>query len=201
MSISPAKINYKIYQGSTFKETFRWEAQTKGYTNITNISKTAPCVITTSNTHTIPQGWRFRVTDVLGMTQINQTSEDNFYLASSVTNNTITINSINSTNFNNYNGGGVISYNLPVPLAGFTGILQIRENISSPTTILQLTSAAGGGMIINDTNKFISITIPAITTAEFNFNSAIYGIELTSSLGEVFPLIIGNITVIKEVVR
>ena len=132
MSISPARINYKIYQGSTFKETFRWESQTKGYVNITNISKSAPCVITTSSTHTIPLGWRFRVTDVVGMNQINQPSEDSFYLATSVTNNTITINSLNSSNFSNYNNGGIVSYNLPVSLAGFTGVLQARETLSSP---------------------------------------------------------------------
>ena len=201
MTISPAKINYKIYQGSTFKETFRWESQTKGYINITNISKAAPCVITTSTTHSIPVGWRFRITDVVGMNQINQAGEDNFYIASSTTNNTITINSLNSTNFTNYSSGGIISYNLPVPLVGFTGILQIRETLSNSTVLHQLTSAVNGGMIINTTDNFISITIPAVTTAQFNFTSAVYGIELTSSAGEVFPLITGNITLIKEIVR
>jgi len=201
MSISPARINLRIYQGSTFRETFRWEAQTKGYIPISSISKTAPCVITTNGTHDIPNGWRFRVTDVLGMTQINQPSEDDFYLASNVTSNTIAINNINSINFSNYVSGGTISYNLPIPLNNFTAVFQIRENISSPTVIKELTSSAGGGIIIDNVNKVISVTISAADTTNFTFATAIYGLELTGLDGEIIPLIGGNISLIKEVVR
>jgi hypothetical protein len=45
--MTPAKINYKIYQGSTFQEAYRWESETKTYLHITNIAKSAPCIITT----------------------------------------------------------------------------------------------------------------------------------------------------------
>lgn len=201
MSITPAKISYKIYQGSTFKETFRWESQTKNYIQISNISKSAPCVITTSAVHTLPQNWRFRVTDVIGMTQINQISDDQYYLASSISNNTVTINSLNSSNFNNYNSGGIISYNIPVPINGFSAVMQLRETIDSTAVLYQLTSAVGGGIVINSTDYTITITIPAATTAGFNFTTAVYGLELTSSSGEVFPLITGTMVLVKEIVR
>jgi hypothetical protein len=201
MSITPARINLRIYQGSTFKETFRWESQTKAYVPISNISKAAPCVITTSNTHNIPTGWRFRVTDVVGMNQINQTSEDQFYLANSVTSNTITINALNSSNFNTYTSGGTISYNVPVGLANFTGLFQMRENINSTTVLKQLTSAPNQGIVIDNTNKIITITISAADTTTFDFSSAVYGLELTSGTGEVFPLITGTISLVKEIVR
>jgi hypothetical protein len=39
---APTKANLKIYQGSTFREVFRWESYTKVYVPITGISKTAP---------------------------------------------------------------------------------------------------------------------------------------------------------------
>jgi hypothetical protein len=201
MSITPARINLRVYQGSTFKETFRWESQTKAYVSISNISKEAPCVITTSSIHSIPAGWRFRVTDVLGMNQINQPSEDQFYLANSVTNNTITINNLNSSNFNTYTSGGTISYNVPVGLNNFTGLFQMRENINSPTVLKQLTSAPGQGIVIDNTNKIITITISAADTTTFDFSSAVYGLELTSGSGEVFPLITGTISLVKEIVR
>lgn len=201
MSITPARINLKIYQGSTFRETFRWESQTKAYVSISNITKSAPCIITTSNTHNIPTSWRFRVTDVAGMNQINQTTEDQFYLANTVTSNTITINTLNSINFNNYTSGGTISYNVPVSLANFTAIFQMRENINSTTTLKQLTSAPNQGIVIDDTNKLITITINATDTSNFNFPSAVYGLELTSPTGEVFSLITGTISLIKEIVR
>ena len=37
--MQPAKINYKIYQGSTFQETLRWESETKTYVPISAITK------------------------------------------------------------------------------------------------------------------------------------------------------------------
>jgi hypothetical protein len=201
MSITPARINLKIYQGSTFKETFRWESQTKAYVPISNISKAAPCVITTSSTHNIPSGWRFRVTDVAGMNQINQSSEDQFYLANTVTSNTITINELNSTNYTAYTSGGTISYNVPVSLANFSALFQMRENINSTSVLKQLTSAPGQGIVIDNNNKIITINITAADTTNFNFASAVYGLELTSGTGEVFPLITGTISLVKEIVR
>lgn len=201
MSITPARVNLRIYQGSTFKETFRWESQTKAYVPISNISKAAPCVITTSNTHNIPAGWRFRVTDVVGMNQINQSSEDQFYLANIVTSNGITINALNSTNFTTYTSGGIISYNVPVSLANFTALFQMRENINSTTVIKQLTSAPNQGIVIDDNNKIITITISAADTTNFNFTSAVYGLELTSASGEVFPLLTGTVSLVREIVR
>lgn len=201
MSITPARVNLRIYQGSTFKETFRWESQTKAYVPISNISKAAPCVITTSNTHNIPAGWRFRVTDVVGMNQINQSSEDQFYLANTVTSNGITINALNSTNFTAYTSGGIISYNVPVSLANFTALFQMRENINSTTVIKQLTSAPDQGIVIDNNNKIITITISAADTTNFNFTSAVYGLELTSASGEVFPLLTGTVSLVREIVR
>lgn len=201
MSITPARVNLTIYQGSTFIETFRWESQTKGYVAISNISKSAPCVITTGTSHTIPEGWRFRVTDVLGMTQVNQSSDEQFYLASVITNNTISINSLNSNNFTDYTGGGTISYNLPVSLNGFTAVFQMRESIASTTVIKQLTSAANQGIIINNATKTINVTMSATDTAAFNFSNAVYGLELTSSAGEVFTLLTGTVSLVKEIVR
>lgn len=81
--MQPAKINYKVYQGSTFQESYRWETQTKVYVPISAITKAAPCVITTSTTHNLPVGWRFRVTGAGGMKEINSVGEDNYYLATS----------------------------------------------------------------------------------------------------------------------
>jgi hypothetical protein len=79
--MQPAKINYKIYQGSTFQETFRWESETKVYVPIQSIAKAAPCVITTSEPHNLPTGWRFRVVGAGGMKEINSVGEDAYYIS------------------------------------------------------------------------------------------------------------------------
>lgn len=83
--MQPAKINYKIYQGSTFQETFRWESETKVYVPIQSITKAAPCVITTTTAHNLPVGWRFRVTGAGGMKELNSVGEDAYYLATAYT--------------------------------------------------------------------------------------------------------------------
>lgn len=198
--MTPAKINYKIYQGSTFRETLRWESQTKGYANISAISKAAPCVITTSTNHTVPINWRVRVVGVAGMKEINQPSEEDYYLVTSVTNNTLTLNQINSANYTTYTSGGILEYNLPIPLAGYTAQMQIRQTLDSATSILELTNT-NGGIILDTTNYTISIFITATQTRAFTFPTAVYSLELTDSSGVVTTLVTGNLTLVQEVTR
>jgi hypothetical protein len=198
--MTPAKINYKIYQGSTFFETFRWESQTKSYATISNIAKSAPCVITTSANHNIPVNWRVRVTGVAGMKEINQPAEDDYYLITEVTTNTATINQLNSTGFSNYTSGGILEWNLPVPLTGYTAQMQIRETLDSTTTIAELTSS-NGGILIDEQNYTISITMLPAQTRAFAFPTAVYSLELTNPSGVVTTFLAGNLTLVQEVTR
>ena len=199
MTMTPAKINYKIYQGSTFKEVFRWESQTKQYANISAITKAAPCVITTTANHTIPTGWRVRVNGVVGMKEINMTAEDSYYIVTAAGSNTITLNQVNSAGYTTYTSGGVVEWNTPVPLTGFTAKMQIRETIDS-SVILELTHL-NGGISIDTANYTITVTMTSAQTALFNFPTAIYSLELTDSNGDVTTFIQGNLTLIQEVTR
>ena len=47
----PVKVNFKIYQGSTFREVLRWESSTRVYKQIGSIAKTAPVEISTVSAH------------------------------------------------------------------------------------------------------------------------------------------------------
>jgi hypothetical protein len=198
--MQPAKINYKIYQGSTFQETLRWESETKTYVPISAITKDAPCVITTS-AHTIPVGWRVRVTNVAGMKEINTVGDDAYYLVTGKTSTTVSLNKVNSLGYTTYTSGGVIEYNTPVPLTGYTALMQIRETLESTTVIHQMTSAAGNGIILSTLDSTIFLTIPAAITTNFSFDSAVYSLELTNSSGVVTPFMAGNLTLVKEVTR
>lgn len=197
--MTPAKINYKIYQGSTFKEVYRWESQTKQYANITAITKAAPCVIT-APAHTIPQGWRVRVTGVSGMKEINMVAEDSYYIATSVATNQVTLNQVNSSNYTTYTSGGVLEWNYPISLVGYTAKMQLRETVDSPTVILELTHL-NGGIILDTTNYTITVTMTSTQTAAFSFPTAVYSLELTDSSGNVTTFIQGNLTLIAEVTR
>lgn len=198
--MQPAKINYKIYQGSTFEQIYRWESETKVYVPISEISKDAPCVLTTSQQHELPLGWRFRVTGVSGMKEINSAA-DSYYTATGVTSNTVTINQINSTQYTQYISGGILEYNLPVPLTTYSARMQIRETVESPTVIYSATSNSGTSIIVDNINKTILISIPASVTKNFSFSNAVYSVELYESEDSVIPFLLGNLTLVPEVTR
>jgi hypothetical protein len=193
---APVKLNLKVYQGSTYRETLRWETSEKVYTPIVNITRAAPMVVT-ATAHGAPAGWRVKITNCLGMTQAN-TSD--YIAASAVTTDSLTFNSVNSLSYTAYTTSGVLEYNKPVDLTGYTARMQLREKITSSTTLLELTSA-NGGVVLDNANKTITIIITATQTAELNFNTAVYNLELVSNGGEVTSMLYGSVSLIKEVTR
>jgi hypothetical protein len=198
--MQPAKLNYKIYQGSTFEEMYRWESETKVYVPIESVSKSAPCVITTAQPHALPQGWRFRVIGAGGIKELNSIG-DSFYLATSVTASTVTINQTNSLQYTAYTSGGVIEYNQPVPLGSYSARMQIRETVDSPTVIYSGTSGTGGHISLDLVSNTINIRIPAAVTQNFDFTTAVYSVELYEAGGLVIPFLAGNLTLVPEVTR
>ena len=194
---APSKINFKVYQGSTFSETLRWEGAEKTYVPITAITKAAPVVITTAG-HSIPVGWRTKVTNVLGMKEINSAETYNTVTAATAT--TVTINNINSLAYTDYTSSGVLEYNTPVDLGGFTARMQIRGKLEDTGVISELTTE-NGGILLDNTAKTIVLTISATATAAFTFSTAVYSLELVSSGGIVTPFCNGVLSLVKEVTR
>jgi tRNA threonylcarbamoyladenosine modification (KEOPS) complex Pcc1 subunit len=194
--MSPVKLNFKIYQGSTFNEVLRWESSKKVYKPITAITQAAPCVVTSTG-HALPDGWRVKITNVGGMTDIN--SADTYHVATKLTADTIELNSVNSLGFKAYTTGGVIEYNEPINLTGYSARMQIREKIDSAEVIKELTTE-NGGVSINTTDSTITLNISAVDTAAFTFTNAVYSLEMVSS-SIVTPFANGTLTLIKEVTR
>lgn len=199
--MQPAKINYKVYQGSTFSEMFRWESETKVYHKISSIAKSAPCVITVEDTPELPVGWRFRVVGAAGMKEINSVG-DSWYIATAVNlaDKKVEINQVNSLGYSNYNNGGVLEYNSPVSLSNYSARMQIRETVDSPTVIYSATTQ-NGDIQLDNTYKTIQVTIPAQATAQFEFATAVYSLELYTPGGVVIPFLVGNLTLVPEVTR
>ncbi len=191
----PTKLNFKIYQGSTFSEIIRWESATKVYKNITNISKSAPVVIT-SVSHGIPNDWRIKVSSVLGMKELNSSE---YVTSGSVTSSTVSINDINASGYADYISGGVLEYQQPVSLNGLTARMQIREKLSSDIVIQSLTTE-NGMIVLDNVNSTITISIPATTTATYTFKTAVYSIEIIN--GDVVTVLAnGTISLEQEVTR
>lgn len=192
---APVKLNFKIYQGSTFAETLRWESDVKVYVPIVNISRTAPMVVT-ATAHGVPQNWRVKITNALGMKEAN-TSD--YITATTVAENTLTFNAINALSYTTYISNGVLEYNQPIDLTGYTARMQIREKLSSTAVVKELTTE-NSGITIDPVNYTISINISAVDTALFNFKTAVYSLELVKA-DVVLPFIYGVITLESEVTR
>ena len=193
----PFKVNFKVYQGSTFSEPLRWEGSRKVYVPITGISKTAPIVVTLAEPLDAPNGWRVNITGVEGMKEIN--SSDAYHVVDSVSGNTFEINNINATRYTAYSAGGTVEYNEPVDLAGYIGRMQVRASIDSPEVLLELTTE-NGGIVVDNTQKTITINITYAQTAGFDFSTAVYSLELERD-GVVTPFVNGNLTLVREVTR
>lgn len=193
----PTKVNYKIIQGSTFQEVIRWESATKVFKTITGISKAAPTVVSCP-AHGMKVGGRFRITNVLGMKEIN-TDEDEYYIATNITTDDITIGDLNSLGFSTYTSGGVIEYYLPMALEGVTARMQIREKLTSSEIIDELTTE-NGKIVVNSTNGTITLKLSDANTAGYTFNSAVYSLEVATG-GTVVQLLTGTLTLVREVTR
>jgi hypothetical protein len=193
---APAKVNLIIYQGSTFTEVLRWESSIKSYKSITNITNAAPAIISVTG-HGVPDGWRVKIQNVLGMKEIN--SSDTYIKAKVLTSDTIELNDINAAGYSTYISGGILEYNTPISLVGITARMQIRDKLESTSVLLELTTE-NSGILVDDTNKTITINISAIITTELAWTTGVYSLEIINGT-IVSTLITGNVTVKKEITR
>jgi hypothetical protein len=122
-----------------------------------------------------------------------------YITASEVSATAVTFNSINSLAFTTYTGGGVLEYNQPVDLAGYTARMQIREKVTSETVLENLTTS-NGKILINNTSKTISMILSAASTEAYTWKSGVYSLEMEKD-GVVVPFIYGSVVVEREVTR
>lgn len=198
--MTPAKINFKVYQGSTFEQVLRWESETKVYVPITSITKSAPVQITVADAAKLPPlGWRVRVTNAGGMKELNM-SEGTYYLATNIAGSTVELNQINSLAYTTYTSGGVLEYNTPVSLIGYTARMQVRKKLQDETALLTLTTE-NGGITLDSALKTITIRMTPTQTALLNFTQAVYDLELISASGSVYRFAEGSLQLKAEVTR
>lgn len=199
-----AKINLEIPQGRTFSKVLRWGQPRLAYRQIATASQAAPCILGTSAPHGLPDGWLFQVSNAKGMTELNsqQTPDEapRLYQATVIDPATIEINDLNAAGFKPYQGGGIITYNMPVDLDGFTAAMQVRARIDSAETLLSFTTA-NGRIVLDNTGKTITLQLSAVDSAALAWTEGVWDLELISSGGIVSPVAYGSVKVIKEVTR
>lgn len=194
---APAKLNLRIYQGATFNQAIRWESSTRIYLPIQSITKAAPMVVSTVDSHTVPAGWRVKLSNIQGMKEAN--TGDSYITVSAVGNKSLEFNNINSIGYSTYTSGGVVEYNQPVDLQGFTARMQLREKATSDSVILELTTE-NGRLAIDNTTKQILISLNATITSSLDFKHAVYSLELEKN-SVVTQLVQGTVLLETEVTK
>ena len=67
--MTPGRANFRIYQGSTFNQIFRWESKTIEYATIEDIAKSAPCIITVAAGHFLRHRGELELQDLVALAQ------------------------------------------------------------------------------------------------------------------------------------
>lgn len=77
--------------------------------------------------------------------------------------------------------------------------LQVRETVGSATTLLDIDSAAKGGITVKD--GLIEVRVNDSITSALDFSEGVYDLEVEYSDGAVSRLLMGRVTLSKEVTR
>jgi hypothetical protein len=238
MSCALISEDLDICKGKTFKQLFAWESDQIVFKAITDITKTAPPVITAAS-HGLVNNWRAAVRSVRGMREINAEDfppkEKDFHPVTTNGANEITL-PIDAINFGRYTGGGTLIYYSPVDLddkiarlsikdkygladssvlecttAGMSGSSEPTEagddgsvtwsavsNFRGSRELLRLTTE-NGGIVLDDTEKTITVLIQAEVTAALTFKRGVYDMEMEDEDGLVTAFANGKINVHNEV--
>ena len=191
-------IDLHIRRGSTFTQGIRWHSEKWLYAAIDTISKGAPVAVTTTTPHGIPNGWEVAVVDAVGMTQLNATGNPpkakDMRRATFVGANVIEFNPISSAAYPAHRQGtGYLAWLAPKSLAGCAARMQIRDSVGG-NVLFSLTSAPGGGILLDDVEKAIEFTLTAEQAESAASASGVHDLEIVSPGGIVTALIEGAVT-------
>lgn len=208
MSCASNRLDLVIKKGKTFTQQLRWEGTRFVYKTITAATLAAPCVLTVPS-HQMPNGWACQILGAQGMAKLNKDPDTGLfpngldtYYGTVLDANTIELNDVTALQalgFKAYTGGGVLAYRVPTDLTGYTARLKAKSDKGTTTALLDLTSASG--IVIDATNKIVSIVLTEAQTAALSWEYAVYDLEMVAPDGTVTELVQGVITVVDEVTK
>lgn len=193
------KLDLTINQGKTFSMVLRWATEPYIYKSITGIAQSAPVRLTVP-THGMPDGWRFGVSAVQGMTQLNAKKSPpdakEFYEATVIDANTIDINTVNGLLLSAYKSGGVVQYLTPVDMTGMSARMSIKDKVGG-TELLSLHTDTGE-ITLDAAAHTITLRLEPAVTEALTWTKGEYDLEIYN-VSDVFLLCYGKVDVAREV--
>lgn len=92
------------------------------------------------------------------------------------------------------------STGVPIDITGYTGRMQIRQQLKDAAPLIELTDV-NGGIVITGASGEIDLFIDDADTSTFVFQKGVYDLELEAPGGDVTRLVEGSVTVSLEVTR
>jgi len=193
-----AKLDLTIIQGATFVKALNWYGGGKICNLVESLTPGCPTLITITG-HGLPStsDTPVFIKHVKGATRAN-TKDNAPVVASYVDADSFYVDA--DTVDQDYKAStGLVTYFAPKDLTGWTARMQIREDITDVTPIIELLSPTDIDISVTDAR--ITITIADTVTEAFDFEAGVYDLELEDSGGATTRLIEGSITLCKEVTR
>ena len=181
---------WKVVPGTTVSFTYRWGANPFIYLDV-SISRLTPLRLTATG-HGIPDGWSVAIAEFDGISSLQAESWPpggcDFRPIRAVDANTIEFNTIDAARLSGAAVGdaGVIAYETPVDLSGYTGVMTI-DGVASPISA-----------VLDNTAKTITVTVPVSTTETFSVGTSMsFSLKMTATVGgAVTQLDFGTIEVV-----
>jgi len=174
-----------IVRGDTFNMRLTWCSLPVIASPITAISKGMPMVVT-SPAHGMLDGHMAGVISAKGMTEANAAKIQpgtGVILTPTkvkvVDADTVHFLGVNSSDFGTYTSGGLLQYNTPQDMAGYTAKMELRDKADG--VIYYTLTTENGGITLDNTTKFITLLIPRAETAEFTFKTFVTDIAMITA--------------------
>jgi hypothetical protein len=196
--MSASKLNITIEQGATFSLGFNWYGAGKICKLIENLTPGCPTLVTITG-HGLPSlsPTPVYISHVQGATRANNTKvpvkatyvdANSFYVGADTVDQTYKANT------------GLVTWFAATDLTGYIARMHIRESIDDATPVDDLTSA-GGDITLSAPDGRIVVTIEDTVTATYEFDEAVYDLEVEDTNGVTTRLLYGTVTLSKEVTR
>lgn len=184
-----------LVAGTSFSLVLRWESAPILRKAITGLSVSTGAPRITIAGHGIPDGWRVAVTGSKGMTELNaedpaRLRDSDYHQATVIDANVIELNEVNGADFRPWTSGGVVQWNAPVSLSGFTGRLCVEDRHGGTVLASNLVADAPLNLLdllIDDTLKTITLVFPSTATTALAGKSGVWEVEMVS--GDATPVI------------
>jgi hypothetical protein len=181
-------INLTITKGKTFSFGYLYADDAKTFKNITAMPQLAPVQLTVPG-HGIPDGWPVQISGVKQPGELN-TGDGEYRLATVVDANTIELVNESAYDWRAYSAGGMVVFNTPIDLAGWTCRAQVRDKIGGTLLFSWHSDPAQNpdGLIVLS-GASVTFNIDAATTAAMLWSKGTYDAELVDPSGKVFSMV------------